>query len=300
MRVLEGKAIVITGSSRGIGAAYAKAAAAHGASVVVNGTDVAATERVVEDIRTAGGSAVPHVASVASWDEAEGLVQRSIIEFGRIDGLVNNAGIHALGKPHAASEAMLRSIIEVNLLGSAFCGVHAIRRMLDQGYGSIVNTVSGAMVGLPFMSAYGASKAGVAALTYSWASDLAGSGVRANAVSPMAFTRMSDIDAPEGFEGDWLAEKLPATQVAPEQNAPVVIFLLSDLSAGVHGQVVRIQGQALSLIRKPEIVQPVLHREAWTVEAVAEAFAHELHDVLQPVPPGGRLSLIAAGERGRA
>jgi NAD(P)-dependent dehydrogenase (short-subunit alcohol dehydrogenase family) len=239
---------------------------------------------VVEEIRTAGGTAVPHVGSVASWDEAEGLVQRSIIEFGRIDGLVNNAGIHALCKPHAAAEPMLRSIIEVNLLGSAFCGVHAIRRMLDQGYGTIVNTVSGAMVGLPFMSAYGASKAGVAALTYSWASDLAGSGVRVNAVSPMAFTRMSDIDTPEGFEGDWLAEKLPFTQVTPEQNAPVVIFLLSDLSAAVHGQVVRIQGEALSLMRKPEIVQPVLHREAWTVEAVAEAFAHELHDVLQPIP----------------
>jgi hypothetical protein len=88
--------------------------------------------------------------------------------------------------------------------------------------------------------------------------------------------------------------------VTPEQNAPVVIFLLSDLSAAVHGQVVRIQGEALSLMRKPEIVQPVLHREAWTVEAVAEAFAHELHDVLQPIPPGGHLTLITAGERGRA
>jgi NAD(P)-dependent dehydrogenase (short-subunit alcohol dehydrogenase family) len=297
MRALDGKAIVITGSSRGIGAAYAKAAAAHGASVVVNGTDVTATERVVEEIHAAGGIAVAHVASVASWDEAEGLVQRSVVEFGRIDGLVNNAGINSLCKPHALSEPMLRGTIEVNLLGTAFCGVHAIRRMLDQGYGSIVNTVSGAMVGLPFMSAYGASKAGVAALTYSWASDLAGSGVRVNAVSPMAFTRMSDIDPPEGFDGDWLAEKLPATQVTPEENAPVVIFLLSDQSAAVHGQVVRIQGQELSLMRKPEIVQPVLHREAWTVEAVAEAFAHELRDVLQPAAPRGHLNLTGARRR---
>jgi NAD(P)-dependent dehydrogenase (short-subunit alcohol dehydrogenase family) len=297
MRALDGKAIVITGSSRGIGAAYAKAAAAHGASVVVNGTDVTATEQVVEEIRAAGGIAVAHVASVASWDEAEGLVQRSVVEFGRIDGLVNNAGIFALCKADALSEPMLRGMIEVNLLGSAFCGVHAIRRMLDQGYGSIVNTVSGAMVGLPFMSAYGASKAGVAALTYSWASDLAGSGVRVNAVSPMAFTRMSDIDPPEGFEGDWLAEKLPATQVTPEQNAPVVLFLLSDQSAAVHGQVVRIQGQELSLMRKPEIVQPVLHRDAWTVEGVAQAFAHELRDVLQPAAPGGHLNLTGARRR---
>lgn len=184
---------------------------------------------------------------------------------------------------------MLRRIIEVNLLGTAFCGVHAIRRMLDQGHGSIVNTVSGAMTGLPFMSAYGASKGGVAVLTYAWASDLAGSGVRVNAVSPMAHTRMTETDPPEGFEGDWQAEQLAVQHLTPEQNAPVVIFLLSDQSAGVHGQVVRIQGQALSLMRKPEIVRPILHREAWTVEAVADAFEHELRDVLQPVMPADQL-----------
>src|SRR5438477_3014866 len=162
MRTLEGKAIVITGSSRGLGAAYAKAAAAEGASVVVNGTDLAATEQVAEEIRTAGGTAVAHVADVASWNDAEGLVQRCIDEFGRIDGLVNNAGVYTASKPDAVSESMLRRVIEINLLGTAFCGAHAMRRMLEQGHGSIVNTVSGAMVGLPFLSAYGASKGGVA------------------------------------------------------------------------------------------------------------------------------------------
>lgn len=78
MRALNGKVIVITGSSRGLGAAYAKAAAAHGASIVVNGTDLATTEQVASEIRAAGGTAVAHVANVGSWDEAEGLVQRSI------------------------------------------------------------------------------------------------------------------------------------------------------------------------------------------------------------------------------
>jgi NAD(P)-dependent dehydrogenase (short-subunit alcohol dehydrogenase family) len=296
MKTLDGKAIVITGSSRGIGAAYAKAAAAQGASVVVNGTDLAATEQVVAEIRAAGGTAVAHVANVASWDEAEGLVQRSIDEFGRIDGLVNNAGVYTACKPHALSESTLRRVVEVNLLGTAFCGAHAIRRMLEQGYGSIVNTVSGAMIGLPFTSAYGASKGGVAALTYGWASDLAGSGVRVNAVSPVAWTRMAETaEAPDGFEGDWQAQKLAIAHLTPEQNAPVVIFLLSDRSAGVHGQVVRIQGPALSLMRRPEIVQPILQREAWTVATVADAFAHELRDQLQSVTPGDNLSLVATG-----
>ncbi len=107
--------------------------------------------------------------------------------------------------------------------------------------------VSGAMIGFPFTSAYGASKGGVAALTYAWASDLAGSGVRVNAVSPVAWTRMAETaDPPDGFEGDWQAQKLAVAHLTPEQNAPVVIFLLSDRSARVLGQVVRIQGPALS------------------------------------------------------
>ena len=99
MKTLDGKAIVITGSSRGPGAAYAKAAATQGASVVVNGTDLAATERVVAEIRAAGGTAVAQVADIASSDEAERLVQRSVDEFGRIDGLVNNAGVYTACKP---------------------------------------------------------------------------------------------------------------------------------------------------------------------------------------------------------
>ena len=299
MGTLDGKAIVITGSSRGLGAAYAKAAAAEGASVVVNGTDVAATEEVAEAIRTAGGTAVAHVADIASWNEAEGLVQRSIDEYGRIDGLVNNAGVYAACRPQALSESLLRRVVEINLLGTAFCDTHASRRMLAQGHGSIVNTVSGAMVGIPFASAYGASKGGVAALTYAWASDLAGSGVRVNAVSPVAWTRMAETPEPEGYQGDWEAQRRAVAHFKPEHNAPAVIYLLSDLSAGVHGQVVRIQGPDLSLMRKPEIVDPVLHRDEWTVATLAEAFAHELHDRLQPVMAAGQMSLVAVGHRDR-
>lgn len=297
MKALEGKAVVITGSSRGIGAAYAKAAAAEGASVVVNGTDARATERIVTEIRAAGGTAVGHVANVGSWHGAEGLVQRCVDEFGAIDGLINNAGVYAACKPDGLSESILRTIVEINLLGTAFCGAHAIRRMREQGSGSIVNTVSGAMMGLPFTSAYGASKGGVAALTYGWASDLGGSGVRVNAVSPMAWTRMAEeTEAPEGFKGDWEAQKLAVAHLTPEQNAPLVIFLLSDGSKDVHGQVVRIQGSALSLIRRPEIGD-TLYRETWTLPAIVEAFANDFHDRLQAVMPGDQMSLVGNDER---
>ena len=295
MRSLERKAIVITGSSRGLGAAYAKAAAAEGASVVVNGTDPDATKQVAEAIRAAGGTAVAHAANISSWDEADGLIRRSIDEFGAVDGLVNNAGIQVMGKPGAISEPTFRRAVEVNLFGTAFCGILAIRRMLAQGHGSIVNTVSGAMTGLPFMSPYGASKGGVAALTDCWASDLAGSGIRVNAVSPVARTSMVDtVERPEGYDGDWEAQKLAVAGFSPEQSAPLVIYLLSDRSAAVHGQVVRTVGGDIALMRKPEIIEPILRREAWTVATIAEAFARDFRDRLQPVLAGDRLNLLAA------
>ncbi len=123
---------------------------------------------------------------MSDWSEAEELIERCVDEFGALDGLVNNAGLYEMCRPEELDEGLLRRIIDVNLLGTAFCGAHAIRRMLAQGHGSIVNVTSGAQTGLPYLSAYGASKAGVAALIRSWAADLVGTGVRVNGLSPMA------------------------------------------------------------------------------------------------------------------
>jgi NAD(P)-dependent dehydrogenase (short-subunit alcohol dehydrogenase family) len=274
MGFLDNKAVVVTGAGRGLGAAYARLAAAHGAALVVNDVDAGLAGTVAAEITANGGRAVADGSNIASWDGAGAVVQRCIEEYGAIDGLVNNAAIFRLAGPAEQDPAEFRAVIEVNLLGSAYCGLHAIREMLERDTGSIVNVTSGAQAGSPAMGAYGASKGGVAALTYAWAADLADTGIRVNALSPNAHTRMA-----EEFER-YLGSRALGQNVGkpPEVNAPAVVYLLSDAAAGVTGQVVRIDGEELSLMTHPAVLEPVLHDPQWTVEKVAEAFATDLAD----------------------
>jgi NAD(P)-dependent dehydrogenase (short-subunit alcohol dehydrogenase family) len=273
---MTGKAVVVTGAGRGLGAAYATLAAREGAAVVVNDVDVDQAREVVAGIEARGGRAVADGSNIATWDGAGALVAHCVEAFGAIDGLVNNAGIFRLANPYDQDPDDFRAVIEVNLLGTAYCGLHAIRAMTR---GSIVNVTSGAHAGSADMGAYGASKGGVASLTYAWAVDLAGSGIRVNAVSPNAQTRMA-----ETFEKH-LGDRAQKQNIgkAPEQNAPAVVYLLSDLSAAVHGQVVRMDGAELSLIRHPAVIGAGVEDPQWTVEAVATAFEGELAGCLQPL-----------------
>ncbi len=273
MGVLDGKAVIVTGAGRGLGAAYATLAAGHGARVVVNDVDPAEAHLTVERIAAGGGSAVAHVGDVASWDDAGGLIARCVEEFGRLDGLVNNAGIIRVARPEDMRESDYRDLMEVNVLGPCYCGTHAMRHMLSEGHGVIVNVTSGAQAGSPLLAGYGATKGAIASLTYSWAMDLAGTGVRVNAISPMADTRMFD---PKLRVDQAAAGQPPGPQ--PEDNAPVVVFLLSDHSRHLNGQVVRIDGTRLSLMTHPAILEPVLSAGEWTVEAVVEAFRGGLDD----------------------
>jgi NAD(P)-dependent dehydrogenase (short-subunit alcohol dehydrogenase family) len=277
---LAGRAVVVTGAGRGLGAAYATLAAREGAAVVVNDVDVEQAREVVAAIGAAGGRAVADGSDIATWDGAGALIEHCVDAFGAIDGLVNNAGVFRLASPYDQDPDDFRAVVEVNLLGTAYCGLRAIRAMTRAvTRGSIVNVTSGAHAGSADMGAYGASKGGVASLTYSWAVDLAGSGIRVNAVSPNAQTRMA-----EAYEKHLGGRARRQNIGKPaEQNAPAVVYLLSDLSAAVHGQVVRVDGTELSLIRHPAVHGAGLHDPQWTVEAVAEAFAGELAGCLQPL-----------------
>jgi NAD(P)-dependent dehydrogenase (short-subunit alcohol dehydrogenase family) len=272
MSYLPGKAVVVTGAGRGLGAAYARLAAAQGAAVVVNDIDVALASAVAESIVDGGGRAVPDGSDIATWDGAGAVVEACVREYGAIHGLVNNAAIFQLADPVAQDPEVFRRVIEINLLGTAYCGLHAIRAMLAQGTGSVVNVTSGAQAGAKAMGAYGASKGGVATLTYCWALDVAGTGVRVNAMSPNAHTRMSEEF--ERYLG--AAARSQNTNKAPELNAPAVVYLLSDASAAVNGQVVRVDANELSLMTHPAVLRPALTSPQWTVESVAAAFADDL------------------------
>lgn len=271
---MRGKAVVITGAGQGLGAAYARLAAAEGARVLVNDIHARAAEAVAADIRKAGGQAFANSADISSWDGAAELIAEGIARFGALDGLVNNAARFYMCRPEEEEEAAMRSLLAVNVLGTAFCGVHALRHMMPRGKGSIVNVTSGSQTGTTLQGMYGASKGAAASLTYSWAVDAGPCGVRVNAISPMAKTPMADVASAYFTDRD--REPWPQVTVTSEENAPVLVYLLSDAAAGINGQVVRIDGSRLALMTHPAVLHPPLERERWTVVDVAAAFGEEL------------------------
>jgi len=287
MVTLTGKAIAITGAGRGLGRAYALAAAAVGAAVVVNDIDADPAEEVVAEVVAAGGRAVAHPGDVADHAVAAAVVDRCVDEFGAVDGLVNNAGFGMIdaSAPDAEPIDHLRRVFDVNVLGTAFCGAQAMRHMVPRGRGSIVNIASGAMSGTQQLGSYSASKAAAASLALSWAVDLAGSGVRVNAVAPLSITR--------SWNWDLISDRAavpPAERLTPEANAGVIVYLLSDDAAAVHGQIVAIRGGKLALMTHPATVEPVLDRTFWTADDVASAFADQL--TARQLPSGlGRVRL---------
>lgn len=276
---LEGKSVVVTGAGRGIGAAYAEHLATLGAAVVVNDVDRPEAEATVARIRDAGGQALAHPGTVSDWQTAAELIHACVGRFGRIDGLVNNAGVFHAATAEQETEEGVRRMVEVNVLGTMFCGIHALRQMLSQGGGSLVNITSGSQSGAAGLGIYGATKGAVASLTYSWALDTAGTGVRVNALSPNAQTRMARVyEAWRGTVGVGQNDGKDAAN-----NAPAVAFLLSDAARDIHGQVLRVDGPDLTLMTHPRLVAPVARRDVWTIDDVAEAFHGQLRAHLQPV-----------------
>jgi NAD(P)-dependent dehydrogenase (short-subunit alcohol dehydrogenase family) len=233
----------------------------------------------VQEIRAQGGAAIGHVADISTSEGAESLMARCVEAFGRVDGLVNNAGLFHMALPEQEKEADIRRLLEVNVIGSILCGQAAWRYMRAQGKGAIVNVTSGAHTGISGMSVYGASKGAVASLTYGWSIDMCPHGTRVNAVSPIAQSRMND--SIRSFLQDhgrpqWSA--LPP----PSHNVAVIAYLLSDLSEGVNGQVVRIDQQGMSIMSHPAIFNRTAAGKHATVQEVADAFDKQLRAQLVP------------------
>jgi NAD(P)-dependent dehydrogenase (short-subunit alcohol dehydrogenase family) len=279
MKLLDGKAVVVTGSGRGIGAACAKGAARRGAAVVVNDVDAPEAHETVDAITKEGGTAVACVADISDWDEAGRLIETCLAHFGKIDGLVNNAALFHMARLDEFDPATTRSLVEVNVLGPLYCTARAVRPMLARGSGSIINVVSGAHMGMPTMGVYGATKGAVASMVYSWALELAGSGIRVNGLSPFGATRMQP---PPGYMDEAQLQKMKALTQPPEANSPVVEYLLSDLSADINGQLVRIDRGELQLYTHPALLMPPVVRSEWTAETIAEAFAEHLKHLQIP------------------
>lgn len=246
MSGVEQKSIVVTGAGGGLGRAYALELARYGARVIVNDVDESGVGETLDLIRESRGEGVAAVGSVSDWGFAQSLPQTALSAFGRFDGLVNNAGIIHDRAPWEEDETSLRRLVEVNVLGAFYCGVSALKVLVPQGSGAIVNITSGSLLGLSGVSSYGATKAAVASMTTGWAIEVDGTGVRVNGVMPRGRTRMANArGAKDTSLGSARIAVPPSPQ--PEVIAPLVAYLMSD-AATLNGRIIRHDGQRVTLV----------------------------------------------------
>lgn len=236
---LDGRVVLVTGSSRGIGAEVAVKAAAEGATVAVHyHRDREAAERTLERVRAAGSDGATFGADLSDGAEAERLVERVIGHFGRIDGLVNNAGRTLVGPFLEMTSAEWDEVIATDLTAAFHTSRAAIPAMLGQGSGTLVNIASRlGQMGVPETAAYSAAKAGLIGLTRALAREFGGRGIRVNAVAPGVTITEMTADLVDTDAGRQRLRDMPLGRFGEAREvADAVIFLLSDESALFLGQ----------------------------------------------------------------
>ncbi|MCU0310137.1 MAG: SDR family oxidoreductase [Acidimicrobiales bacterium] len=265
---LEGKTIAVTGGGRGIGRAVCLAAAAEGANVIVADYGVAAdgsepssevADGVVAEITAAGGTGMALAGDVSTMEGGEGIVTAALDTYGRIDGVVCVAGILRERMLFNMSEEEWDDVVRVHLKGTFTVFRAASAWMRKNGGGSLVSFTSGVWsLGSTAQANYAAAKGGIVSLTYSAAAGLHRYGVRANAIAPVARTRMS-ANVPQT-----LAEMGDAEDVAP-----MVVYLLSDAASEVTGQVYSVVGGKIAVWDQPQEVRAMYKDGRWTPEEIA-------------------------------
>ncbi len=294
---LNGKNAVVTGSGRGIGRAIALALAAEGASMVVNdpgvapdgsGTDLNPANEVVQEIKNQGGLAVANYDSVADFANAGKLIKSCVDNFGRLDILVNCAGILRGAPIYDMSEEDWDAVINVHLKGTFNCCRHACALMVQQGSGRIINTTSETWLGTVGGTAYPAAKGGIVSLTRSIAREMGRYGVTCNAIAPEAATRLTENELMQvGFRGWYEAGYITKERLdelldlaGPETVAPIVLYLATDEAANINGRVFGCCGGRVTLYSEPEEVKGIYKDYKkdgpWTLDELIELIPRTL------------------------
>jgi 3-oxoacyl-[acyl-carrier protein] reductase len=277
MGILDGKSAVVTGAGRGIGRGHCLHLAENGAAVLVNDVDADEAQKVVDEITAVGGRAATSTADVGSRKGAEELIAQCVDAYGKIDALVNNAGVVRDRTFLRMADEEFDVVMKVHLYGTFYCGQVAATQMREQGHGGvIVNTVSAAHFGNFGQTNYAAAKGAIASLTYTWAMELARYGIRVNAISPSGTTRMSATAKIDGKEVE-----LPF--IDPTLNGPMVVFLCSDESDYVSGQIFGTGGDRVALLEQPRYGTSMIRPGGWTVDEIREHFKSQLGNRLEPI-----------------
>jgi NAD(P)-dependent dehydrogenase (short-subunit alcohol dehydrogenase family) len=277
-KMVQDKVVVVTGAGGGIGRDMALAMAAEGAKVVVNdlgtsthgeGSDAGPAQQVVNEIRAAGGQAVANTDSVADVAGAGRIVQCAIDSFGRIDGVVNNAGILRDRFFHKMSLDEWDAVIKVHLYGSYYMSRAAANHFKEQEGGAFVHmTSTSGLIGNFGQANYGAAKMALVSLSKNIALDMQKFNVRSNCIAPFAWSRMIGsipTDTPEQK-----ARVAKIQQMTPNKIAPLAVYLLSDAAKDVNAQVFTVRNNEIFLMSQPRPVRSVHRSEGWTPQTIAE------------------------------
>ena len=277
-KMMDNKVVIVTGAGGGIGRDIALAMAREGAKVVVNdvgasmtgeGHDVGPAQRVVDEIRAAGGVAAANTDSVAEAAAADRIVTTALDTFGRLDAVVNNAGILRDRFFHKMSVEEFDSVIKVHLYGSYFVSRAAANHFKAQESGAFVHmTSTSGLIGNFGQANYSAAKLGIMALSKSIALDMQKFNVRSNCIAPFAWSRMIGSIPVETEAEKARVERMK--QMTPAKIAPLAVALASDAGVDVTGQVFAVRNNEIFLMSQPRPIRSVHRGEGWTPETVAQ------------------------------
>lgn len=277
-KMVDGKVVVVTGAGGGIGRDIALAMARYGAKVVVNdigasltgeGNDTGPAQQVVDEIKAMGGEAVADTNSVSEAASAAKIIEAAVAAFGRIDCVVNNAGILRDRIFHKMGVEEWDSVIKVHLYGAYYMSRAAAPYFKEQESGSLVHmTSTSGLIGNQGQANYSAAKLGVAALSKSIALDMQKFNVRSNCIAPFAWSRMTSSIPVDTPAQQARVEKLK--QMTPDKIAPLAVYLASDAAVEVNAQIFTVRNNEIFLMSQPRPMRSVHRSEGWTPESIAE------------------------------